>query len=117
MANPNAAFGTITDLPRDLDRGAAVVLTDGRTVRFDPADRRAAAFAPILEDLRRRKMPVYLETDSASGFIARVHLPKLVRVERITEGAGGDVTITFEQSQARHVLKRDSAEAGELLRT
>src|SRR5258708_6903568 len=116
MANPNAIFGTIKELPRDADRGAAVVLADGRTVRFDPADRRAAAFTTILEDLRSRKMPVYLETDPGSGFITRVHLPKLVRVERMTESPGGEVSITFEQSHARHVLKRDSAEAGELLR-
>ncbi len=116
MANPNAAFGTISELSRDTDRGTAVVLADGRTVRFDPADRRAAAFTSILEDLRSRKMPVYIETDPGSGFIGRVHLPKLVRIDRITEEPGGDVSVMFEQSHARHVVKRDSAEAGELLR-
>src|SRR5260221_13710368 len=117
MANPNAAFGTIANLSRDVDRGAGVVLNDGRSVQFAPADRRAIAFTPILDALRRRKMPVYIETDPASGFITRVYLPKLVRVDRITEGAGGEVSVTFEQSHARHVVKRDSAEAGELLRT
>src|SRR5687768_15440923 len=106
MANPKGVFGTITDLSRE-----GVVLDDGSAVRFDPADKRAAAFTAILEDLRRRKMPVYLETDAVSGFITRVYLPKLVRIERIIEGPGGEVSVTFEQSHARHVVK-----PGELLR-
>jgi hypothetical protein len=113
MANPQAIFGTITEITRD-ERGGNVILVDGKTVRFDPADKRASAFASILDDLRQRKMPVYIETDPASGFIKRVYLPKLVRVERISETPDG-VSVTFEQSHARHVVRRDSADAAELL--
>jgi hypothetical protein len=114
MANPYAIFGSIAEITRD-ERGGTVVLADGQNARFDPAEGRAAAFASILEDLRRRKMPVYIETDPASGFIRRVYLPKLVRVESITETPQG-FSVTFEQSHARHVLKRDNADSGELLR-
>jgi hypothetical protein len=114
MANPNAFFGTIAEITRD-ERGGAVVFADGKSARFSPEEKRVAAFASIFEDLRRRKMPVYIESDPASGFITHVRLPKLVRVESITETAG-EVWVTFEQSQARHVVKRDRADAGELLR-
>lgn len=109
MAKQNAVFGAITDLSRD-----AVTLTGG-TVRFDPADKRTERYVALLEDLRRRKMPVYIETDPASGFVARVHLPKLVRVESIREAPSGGVSVTFEQSQARHVVTRD-AEGEAMLR-
>jgi hypothetical protein len=113
MANPNAVFGTIAELSREA---AAVVLEGGRDVRFDRTDRRVTAFLNVLEDLQRRKMPVYIELDPGSGFITRVRLPKLVRVQRITEEADGDVSVMFEQSHERHVVKRDSPDAGELLR-
>lgn len=114
MANPNAIFGTITEITRS-EQGITIALGDGRTVRLDPRDDRSAAIASVLDDLRRRKMPVYIESDSAGG-IASVLLPKLVKVESITE-RGGETSVTFEQSHARHVVKRDSPDAGELLRS
>lgn len=110
MAKENAIFGAITEISRDT-----VTLAEG-TARFDPADKRTERIIALLEDLRRRKMPVYIETDPTSGFVSRVHLPKLVRVESIHEAASGEFSITFERSHARHVVKRD-AEGETLLRT
>jgi hypothetical protein len=110
MANQNAIFGPITDISRE-----AITIAGG-TARFDPADNRAERYIALLEDLRRRKMPVYIETDPASGFVTRVHLPKLVRVESIRESPSGETSITFARSHARHVVKRD-AEGETLLRT
>lgn len=110
MAKQNAIFGAIRDISRD-----AITLADG-TARFDPADKRTARLIALLEDLRSRKMPVYIETEPASGFVVRVYLPKLVRVENIRESPAGEIAVTFEQSHARHVIKRD-AESETLLRT
>lgn len=105
-----AIFGPITDISRE-----AITLAGG-TARFDPDDKRTDRYIALLEDLRRRKMPVYVETDPATGFVTRVHLPKLVRVESIRESPSGETSITFERSHARHVVKRD-AEGETLLRT
>jgi hypothetical protein len=104
MANPNAVFGTIAEIRRD-ERGTTIALEGARDLRFDPADKRTAGYTALLEDLRKRKMPVYVEIDPATGFALRVHLPKLVRVERIIEGPSGEVAVTFEQSHARHVVR------------
>src|ERR1044071_8436154 len=109
MAKQNAIFGAITDISRE-----AVTLTGG-TARFDPNDRNTDRYIAVFEDLRRRKMPVYIETDPASAFLRRVYLPKLVRVESIREFPE-EVFVTFEQSHARHVVKRN-ADGEELLRT
>src|SRR3954469_10975979 len=101
MAKENAIFGPITGISRD-----AITLAEG-TARFDSGDTRTERYIALLEDLRRRKMPVYIETDPTSGFVARVHLPKLVRVESIRESSG-EISITFEQSHARHVVRRNA---------
>lgn len=116
MADRNTIFGAITDITRDATRGLTIALADGRTARIDANDARAAALGAVLEDLRRRKMPVYIETDPASGAIGRVYIPKLVRVESIDEEPGGDVSVTFENSHARHVVRRDAPDSRELLR-
>ena len=109
MAKQNAVFGAITDLSP-----GAVTVTGG-TARFDPADRRTERHLALLEDLRRRKMPVYIETDPA-GLVARIYLPNLVRVESIRESPSGEISVTFERSHARHGVPRD-AEGEEALRT
>jgi len=104
----NALFGDIAHVIGDT-----VTLTDGRTARFDPRDRRAPALASVLEDLREQRNPVYLELDTGSGFISRVRIPMIVRVESIREGPS-EVTVTLFRSHARHTVRRD---AHELLRT
>ena len=106
MANPYAIVGSIAEITRD-ERGITIVFSDGKRARLAPDDKRASAIASIFEDLRRRKMPVYVETAPASDVIARIEIPKLVRVENINESADG-FSITFEQSHARHVVKRDN---------
>jgi len=114
MVNRNAVFGTISDISRS-ERDITVSLTGDRTARFNPDDQRAPALASVLDDLRRQKMPAYLEIDPASGFITRVRIPDLVRVESIKESPSGDVSVTFERSHARYEVKRGSADAAELL--
>jgi hypothetical protein len=109
MAKQNAIFGAITDIARD-----AVTLTEG-TARFDPADRSTDRYIALFEDLRRRKVPVYIEIDPQSDFLRRVYLPKLVRVENIRESPE-QISVTFERSHARHVVRRD-ADGEAMLRT
>ncbi|HYC59451.1 MAG TPA: protein-glutamine glutaminase family protein [Thermoanaerobaculia bacterium] len=108
MANPNALFGTITELTTDLERGTFISLSDGRDARFEPNDRRVS----VLEDLRRRKRLVYLDADD-SGVIRNVLLPKVVQVDKIIE-RGGEISVTFVNSQARAVVKPGSDELRKL---
>jgi hypothetical protein len=83
--------------------------------RFNPDDRRAQAFASVLEDLRRQKLPAYLELDD-SGFVARIRVPELVRVEKITETPAGGATVTFERAHARYIVKSEDADVLAALR-
>ena len=96
MANRNAAFGTIADVSRDKD-GVAVTLADGQSLRA------ALAYASLLEELRRRNMPAYFETDAEARAITRVRIADVVRVERISANS-----VTFENSHARATVKDDS---------
>lgn len=111
MAKENAVFGAITDLSRD-----GVTLAESGTVRFDPGEKHTDRYVALLEDLRRRKMPVYIETDPQTGFVRRIYLPNIVRVDSIRESPSGEISVTFERSHARHTVRRD-AEGESLLRT
>lgn len=104
MANPNALFGVIEEVARADERGGIRVAVGGRQARLNPNDNRSRALEGVLEDRRRRKMPVYLELD-ANGFIERARIPKLVRVERIVEEADGTASVLFENSHARHIVR------------
>ena len=88
MAKRNLVFGPAAELD----------------ARFAPNDERARARASVLEDLRRQKLPAYLELDG-DGFVARIYVPELVRVQTITETAPGQATVTFERAHARYTVK------------
>ena len=90
-------------------------LSAAQTFLDTMVDKGTDRYLALLEDLRKRRMPVYNETDAESVFITRVQLPNLVRVESIRESPAGEIGVTFEQSQARHAVKRD-AEGEALLR-
>ena len=89
----NALFGDIASVT-----GNTVTLTDGRTARF------AARLTPILEQLRERGMPVYLEVDER-GSVTRVRIPRIVRVDELT-----GTSVTFHESAARHDIGHGLAE-------
>jgi hypothetical protein len=105
----NALFGEVASVTPET-----VTLTDGRTAPFDPADRRAPALASVLEDLRQQRNAVHLELDE-HGFVARVRIPMIVRVESITEGPD-EIAVTLFRSHARHTLHRDARELLRALR-
>ena len=104
MASPKALFGTITAFTTDIERGTFITLSDRDTARFDPNDRRVR----VLEDLFQRKRLVYLEVDEFDT-VSTVLLPKVVLVDKIIE-QGGEISVTFVNSQTRAVVKPDSDE-------
>lgn len=128
MPNPNAIVSTAVRLDPPLERapeemlraegGMSVELESGRRVRLDPADRRSAGFAVVLDGLGKARRPVYLEIDPATEAITRLLIPHVGRVTGITPGQGG-LSVELEPSQARHVLPAggpDSADLGRQLR-
>jgi hypothetical protein len=108
MPNPNAIVGTISRLDREAEHGAEAEFNDGRRVRIDPADRRATGFAEILEELRERGKPAYVEVDPQTGALSRLEIPRVTIVEEIRPTDAGDLEIILPLSQARHFLRRSS---------
>jgi len=107
-------FGQVTHVTsRDETKGPIeVAFEDDRTVRLDSGDERAAGYAAILEELHRRRHPVYLELDAEAG-IERLLVPLVARVEDVRpapeeRGGAGDLQITLYGSHARHLLRRES---------
>ena len=123
MPNPNAIVSAVIRLdppldraPAELlrtDRGISVELEAGRRVRLDPANPRSVGFAQVLDGLNKQKLPVYLEIDPATSFITRVLIPHVTRVVDVRQGEDG-LDVEIELSHARHVLRRGSADFGEL---
>ena len=119
MPNPNAIVDTIVRVEPPLDKPPAEVLgesergvtfefPDGRRARLDRSDERAPALAGILEELRRRGKPVYIEVDPQTGVITRIQIPKVTHVEAMYANASGDVVIDIPLSHGSHVLRRQS---------
>lgn len=128
MANPNAIVARVERIQPPVERpvtaealrahpeGFSIDLEGERTARLPPGDR-AAGTLEMLEELRRAKAPVYIETDPESRAITRLLIPILVQVEAISEHGAEDVAVELRISQARHVLKRATPDFGELLET
>lgn len=107
MANPNALFGTIESIASD-ERGVILTLSGQRNARIEADTQRVVNYLRVLQDLMRRRRPVYLDVDAA-GRIDRVLLPKIVRLQKIVE-RDGEIWVMFHGSQARHRVARDSEE-------
>lgn len=103
MRNPNAIFGAITRVD-----GTTVEFEGQRVARLTGDARRVDGLIALLVDLQRRKRPVYVELDPNTDTIARVRVPIVVRVESMTAETTGDIDVMFENSHARHVLRRDA---------
>src|SRR6266542_3947257 len=119
MPNPNAIVDKIArveppldkppaDVLRESERGQTFEFADGRRARLDRSDERAPARAGILEKLRRRGKPVYVEVDPHSGVITRIQIPKVTHVEAVYANAAGDLVIAIPLWQGSHVLRRQS---------
>ena len=119
MPNPNAIVDKIARVEPPLDKPPAEVLResergltfefgDGRRARLDPSNERAPALAGILEELRRRGKPVYVEVDPQSGVITRIQVPRVTQIEAVYANDAGDLVIEIPLSQGSHVLRRQS---------
>jgi hypothetical protein len=121
MPNPNAIVDKIARVEPPLDKPPADVLresehgltfefSDGRRARLDRSDERAPARAGILEKLRRRGKPVYVEVDPQSGVITRIQIPRVTHVEAVYANDAGDLVIAIPLWQGSHVLRRQSSD-------
>ena len=119
MPNPNAIVDTIARVEPPLDKPPAEILgesergltfefPDGRRARLDRSNERAPALAGILEELRRRGKPVYLEVDPQTGLITRIQIPKVTHIEAVYANEAGDQVVDLPLSQGSHVLRRGS---------
>ena len=125
MPDPNAIVATSVRFEPALDRAPddilrevgriTVVLDDVRRVGLEPADGRSAGFARILDGLSKQGLAVYVEIDPATDAVTRLLIPLVVSVtalrahERVLD-------VVVEPSQARHSLRLDDPDAGELER-
>jgi hypothetical protein len=126
MPNPNAVVSTVLRLDPPLDRapeellrderGLYVELESGQRGRLDPADRRSAGFAQILNQMRERRMPVYLEIDPETSAVTRLLIPRVTRVIGIRPIDEGVLGVELELSHARHVLRSAAPDFAELER-
>ncbi len=125
MPNPNAIVSATVRLNPPLDRdpeellraarGISVELDGDRSVRLDPADRRSAGFARILDGLSTQRLPVYLEFDPATDAVTRLLIPLIVRVASIRPLQDA-LDIELEPSHARHVLRLNEPDSPDLER-
>jgi hypothetical protein len=124
VPNPNAIVSRVAGFEPPLDRPAAqmgrvppdlnVVLEDGRRVRLDEGDRRSTGLLQVLEGLRRERLLAYLEIDPATSIIARLRIPKVVRVTALSQTEPSRLDVELHPSHARHVLRRDAPDFEEL---
>jgi hypothetical protein len=77
-------------------------------------DQRTTVFAEVLESLKSRSRPVYLEVDQGSGVISDVLIPFQARVLSITSNADGRLAIELEGSHAVHYLAPSTKEMEDL---
>lgn len=118
MPNPNAIVAKVVRIEPPLDRPAAELLrgsergfeiefADAARARLDPADPRSPGFAEILDALRQRDRPAYVEVDPSSGAITRLLIPQLTWVVHTGPQAADGIEVELAYSHARHLLKRD----------
>jgi hypothetical protein len=110
MPNPNAVVSSILRV-----EGDSVELGNQRRVRLDPEQPATRGLRPLLEDLAKRRKPVYLEVDPASSAITRLLIPYVTHVAGVWASQDG-LDIELDNSHARHVLRRGSPEFAELER-
>jgi glutaminase-like protein len=111
MANPDAVVSRIARLD---ERGLSVELEDGRRVRLDPSNPRAAGLAAVLDGVNKQRLPVYLEIDAASSTITRLLIPHVSRVASLRAADDGGLDVRLERSHARHLLRRGAPDFAQL---
>jgi len=126
MPNPNAVVASVVgfDAPPDRPvsallrerRQVAVELGDGTRARLDPGDPKSEGFAQLLDRLRTRRYPVYLEIDPTTSLITQLRIPRVARVANLQTDADGSLGVHLRFSHLRHRVPRDAADFAELER-
>ena len=120
MPNPNAVVTLVLRIDPPLDRevvgegGFTVELEGGRRARIDRAEKNAGGMARVLDGLRELRRPVYLELDPTTDVITRLLIPHVTRVASVDPIDAGVLSVELEQSHARHVLRSNTPDAGDL---
>ena len=111
MPNPNAFVATVARInapteptPEEAARGLSIEFENERTARLDPADRRSRAYTEMLEEMRRARLPVYIEVND-EGVMTRLLIPLVVKVSDITLGEEADA-LTIVRDKAYDVTAR-----------
>lgn len=125
MEKPNVILGAVARVdaaPESLAeagvRGAAggtLEFENGRTVRFDPQDRRGPALGGIAREMQRLGRPVYVEV-SPEDVVTRMLLPTVGRVLALHDEPGGDVRVELDASHAVHVVRREGPDFEPIVR-
>lgn len=119
MPQRNAIVGTIRLTQESGARPAPgrmhteVTFRGGQKARIDPADPRSTGWLAALQTLQVAGLPAYVEVDDASGLVAEVLVPMVVRVGEMRDSDGG-VDVELIVSQARHTLSRQHARFDDL---
>lgn len=123
MANPNAVLSrhirveAAAELATGKERGAGrdtiIALDDGRRVRLNADEPKAAGLTQVLRGLEELGAPVYFEVDPETQTIERFLIPNVGRVTELREGREG-LEVAFDSSHAILVLKRERSDFAEL---
>ena len=128
MPNQNAIVGLVDRIEPPVEKqsaeelfrknpdGFSIVFEGGQTARLYPGDR-AAGRLHILEQLRQMRAPVYVEVRPENGEITLLLIPLVTRVAAISETGADEIKVEFLLSHARHLLKRNNPDFGQLLET
>lgn len=124
MPNPNVIVSIIKGFEPSVARalaeklrvegGVTIQLEEGRQARLDPDNPRSTGYLQVLEGLSKQRLPVYLELDPQTQTITQLLIPHVTRVVGLKPLEGGLLGVELEFSHARHVLRQDQANYGEL---
>jgi hypothetical protein len=101
-----AVLDRIVSVSGPSDGYYRVILEDGATYLLDASLASSEGYAGIIESVRSRGEPIYLEYGRDDHLVVDVGLPASYRVLTITETTDG-VAMTFDVSAAIHPMSRD----------
>ncbi|HON35947.1 MAG TPA: protein-glutamine glutaminase family protein [Methanothrix sp.] len=125
MAKPNVIVDTVRGLSSPTEAVAAVPgkrrarvieinFEGGKSGFLELKDRRSAAWADVIDDMRQSNQSVYVEIDPQTNVITEVLVPLAVKVGGMKPLEDGDVEVELLISQAKHYLRRSNPDFQDL---
>jgi len=123
MPRPNAVVANITSLSAPLEAMEGSQPPSSVTVSFEGGDSgeldltasQSRLWFEILDFLKRKDRPAYVEIDPNTSAITEVLIPKASPVVSVTPDPSGDVTVSLIKSAALHSLRRNDPNFQEIL--